>query len=45
MLTLAYSAVMTFILLKIIDAVMGIRVTEDEEREGLDVAQHGERLG
>jgi len=45
MLTLVYSAVMTFILLKIIDAVMGIRVTEDEEREGLDVAQHGERLG
>ena len=43
--TMAYSAVATFILLKIVDAMVGLRVSEDEEREGLDVTQHGERLG
>jgi Amt family ammonium transporter len=40
-----YSAVATFILLKIVDVMVGLRVSEDEEREGLDVTQHGERLG
>ena len=43
--TMAYSAVATFLLLKIIDVMVGLRVSEDEEREGLDVTQHGERLG
>ena len=43
--TIAYTAVATFILLKIIDVVVGLRVTDDEEREGLDVVLHGERLG
>jgi Amt family ammonium transporter len=43
--TVAYSAVGTFILLKIVDAMVGLRVSEEEEREGLDVTQHGERLG
>lgn len=43
--TMAYSAVATFILLKIVDAMVGLRVSEEEEREGLDVTQHGERLG
>ena len=43
--TIAYSAVATFILLKIVDAMVGLRVSEEEEREGLDVTQHGERLG
>lgn len=42
--TVAYSAIMTFIILKVIDLVMGLRVTEEEEREGLDVSQHGERI-
>jgi Amt family ammonium transporter len=42
--TVAYSAIMTFIILKVIDMVMGLRVTEEEEREGLDVSQHGERI-
>ena len=42
--TLIYSGVMTFVLLKIIDVVMGLRVTEEEEREGLDVTLHGERV-
>lgn len=38
----AYAAIVTFILLKIIDAVIGIRVSSDEELRGLDVSQHGE---
>ena len=42
--TLIWSGVVTFIILKIVDAVVGLRVTEDEEREGLDVVLHGERL-
>lgn len=42
--TIAYSGIMTFIILKVIDMAMGLRVTEEEEREGLDVSQHGERI-
>jgi Amt family ammonium transporter len=42
--TLIYSGVMSFILLKIIDMVMGLRVTEEEERDGLDVTLHGEHV-
>jgi Amt family ammonium transporter len=37
-----YSAVVTFVLLKVIDAVMGLRVTGDGEDAGLDVDQHRE---
>ena len=43
--TLVYSGIASFVLLKLVDLVMGLRVTEDEEREGLDVVLHGERLG
>ncbi len=43
--TVVWSGVLTFILLKIVDAIVGLRVTEEEEREGLDVVLHGERLG
>src|SRR6266403_3610187 len=32
----------TFVILKIVDAVTGVRVTEDQEIEGLDITQHGE---
>ncbi|WP_321879944.1 ammonium transporter [Paraburkholderia bannensis] len=42
--TLIYSGVVSYILLKVIDMVMGLRVTEEEEREGLDVILHGERV-
>jgi Amt family ammonium transporter len=42
--TLVYSGVVSFVLLKAIDLVMGIRVTEEEEREGLDVSLHGEHV-
>jgi Amt family ammonium transporter len=40
--TWALAAVGTFIILKILDAVMGLRVKRDEEIQGLDLSQHGE---
>jgi Amt family ammonium transporter len=43
--TLVWSGLVSFILLKIIDVVVGLRVTPDQEMEGLDVVLHGERLG
>ncbi|MGI4856837.1 MAG: ammonium transporter [Janthinobacterium lividum] len=42
--TLVYSGVLTFVLLKIVDVIIGLRVTEEEEREGLDVILHGEHV-
>jgi ammonium transporter, Amt family len=42
MTTLVWSGVISFILLKIIDATIGLRVAEEQEREGLDIASHGE---
>ena len=39
-----YSAAMTFALLKLTGMLVGLRVTKDEEREGLDVALHGEQV-
>jgi len=41
--TIVYCGVMSFIILKVVDAVVGLRVTEDEETEGLDIALHDER--
>ncbi len=41
--TIAWCGGMTFVLLKILDAVMGLRVSEDEETEGLDLVLHNER--
>ena len=41
--TIVYTGIVSFILLKILDSVMGLRVDEDEEVEGLDVALHDER--
>jgi Amt family ammonium transporter len=38
----SYAAVMTWVILKILDGAMGLRVSEDAEREGLDVSLHGE---
>lgn len=40
--TAAYAAIVTFVLLKVIDAVIGLRVKEDEERDGLDDHLHAE---
>jgi Amt family ammonium transporter len=42
--TMVFTAIATWILLKITDVIVGLRVTEEEEREGLDVALHGERI-
>ncbi|WP_407355717.1 ammonium transporter [Methanolobus sp. WCC5] len=39
---MVYAFAMTFILAKIVDKVMGLRVTEEEEYIGLDISQHGE---
>jgi Amt family ammonium transporter len=40
--TILWSAVVSFIAYKIVDVVIGLRVTEDAEREGLDITSHGE---
>jgi ammonium transporter, Amt family len=40
--TWALAIVVTFVLLKILDATMGLRVAQDEEIQGLDLSQHGE---
>jgi Amt family ammonium transporter len=42
--TLVWSFVMSLIILKLVDLTIGIRVTADEEREGLDITQHGESI-
>jgi len=42
--TLVYSGLVSFVLLKVIDLVIGLRVSEEEEREGLDVTLHGEQV-
>jgi Amt family ammonium transporter len=41
--TIIYTGIVSFILLKVIDGVMGLRVNEEQEAEGLDVALHDER--
>jgi Amt family ammonium transporter len=40
--TIVWSAVVAFIAYKIVDLVIGLRVSEEEEREGLDISSHGE---
>jgi Amt family ammonium transporter len=40
--TIAFAAIGTFIIIKLIDIAIGLRVKEDEEEAGLDVAVHGE---
>jgi Amt family ammonium transporter len=41
--TLLYTGIMSAIILKVIDGIMGLRVSDDEEMEGLDLALHNER--
>ncbi|MFW5450223.1 MAG: ammonium transporter [Methylophagaceae bacterium] len=41
--TLIWCGVLTFILLKVIDSFIGLRVTDEEETEGLDIVDHDER--
>jgi Amt family ammonium transporter len=40
--TIVWSAVVAFVAFKIVDMTIGLRVTEEEEREGLDISSHGE---
>ncbi len=40
--TVAFSLVVTYLILKLVDATIGLRVTEEEEQSGLDLAQHSE---
>ncbi len=40
--TIVWSGVVAFIAYKIVDLTLGLRVTEEQEREGLDIASHGE---
>jgi Amt family ammonium transporter len=42
--TIVYGGVVSFILFKVIDLVIGLRPAADEEREGLDQTQHGESV-
>ncbi|APO84986.1 ammonium transporter [Pseudomonas putida] len=41
--TVVYTAIVTYVILKVLDVVMGLRVSEEEESVGLDLAQHNER--
>lgn len=41
--TVVYTAIVTYVILKVLDLVMGLRVSEEEESVGLDLAQHNER--
>ena len=42
--TIVYDAIVSFIILKAIDWTLGLRVKEEQEREGLDITQHGEQV-
>ena len=41
--TVVYTAIVTYVILKVLDVLMGLRVNEEEESVGLDLAQHNER--
>jgi Amt family ammonium transporter len=40
---LLWTAVLTFVILKAVDLIVGLRVTDEQETEGLDISQHDER--
>jgi len=42
--TLIYGPIMSLLILKLVDVTIGLRVAADEERQGLDITQHGERI-
>ena len=44
LITIVYCAVVTFIVLKVVDMIIGLRVDEATERDGLDLALHGETI-
>ncbi len=41
--TIVFTAVATFLILKLVDVLVGLRVTDEQETEGLDISQHEER--
>jgi len=41
--TVAYTAIITYVILKVLDLIMGLRVTEESEQIGLDLSEHNER--
>ncbi len=42
LITIVWSAVVAFVAFKLIDLIIGLRVSEEDEREGLDITSHGE---
>ena len=42
LISIGLAAVGTFIILKVCDALLGVRVDDDDEEQGLDLSQHGE---
>ena len=42
LLTVVWSGVVSFLAFKLVDMTIGLRVSEEEEREGLDISSHGE---
>jgi len=42
--TIVYSGIGTFVILMVVKAILGLRVNEEEEREGLDLVLHGEQV-
>jgi ammonium transporter, Amt family len=40
--TMVWSSVVAFIAYKVVDMIVGLRVSEEAEREGLDITSHGE---
>ena len=41
--TIVWCGVVSFVLYKLVDMIVGLRVAPETEREGLDLAEHGER--
>jgi len=41
--TIVFTAVATFVILKLVDVLLGLRVTDEQETQGLDISQHEER--
>jgi len=42
LITVVWSGVVSFIAFKVVDLTIGLRVSEEDEREGLDISAHGE---
>ena len=41
--TVAFTAVVTYVILKVVGALLGLRVSEEDETQGLDITMHEER--